>query len=411
LFKPLIGTLESLAEAVPKQLAALGQAERPHSIAWLLTQLLQTVQAHPPSRRVAVNLKPNGTAQARLIRSEGPTEVARRQGRANKQPKPEKNGPCACTGFSIGHVLGDETLAHQDFSLPGPFPVNWTRVYNSRLAKLDDGSLGARWITEFTTFLDTFGQGLVLHDADGRSHELPLPKVGKHHHDAIEYLTLVRSAEQQLVLLRGLDRRETYAREGDRFYLTHIQLRSGAGAMLHYEHRFNGRPVLSDINTYSDNDPEKRHLQLGTLLDDHGHIQGLWQVVDGTPLRQLCGYHYDTHGDLIAAQDEHGAAWHYQYQHHLLTRYTDRTGRGINLEWDGSGPHAKAIHEWADDGSFETRLAWDPNIRLTYVTDAHGQQTWHYYDALGYTYRLIHPDGREEWLFRDPRKNVIRHVH
>ncbi|AZL73602.1 RHS repeat-associated core domain-containing protein [Pseudomonas oryziphila] len=411
LFKPLIATLESLAEAVPKQLAALGQAERPHSIAWLLTHLLQTVQAHPPSRRLAINIKPNATAQARMIRSEGPTEVARRQGRANKQPKPEKNGPCACTGFSIGHVLGDETLAHQDFSLPGPFPVNWTRVYNSRLAKLDDGSLGARWITEFTTFLDTFGQGLVLHDADGRIHELPLPKVGKHHHDAIEYLTLVRTAEQQLVLLRGLDRRETYAREGDRFYLTHIQLRSGAGAMLHYEHQFNGRPVLSDINTYSDNDPEKLHLQLGTLLDDHGHIQGLWQVVDGTPLRQLCGYHYDTHGDLTAAQDEHGAAWQYQYRQHLITRYTDRTGRGINLEWDGNGPHAKAIHEWADDGSFETRLAWDPNIRLTYVTDAHGQETWHYYDALGYTYRLIHPDGREEWLFRDPRKNVIRHVH
>ncbi|WP_422403998.1 RHS repeat-associated core domain-containing protein, partial [Pseudomonas sp. GZD-209] len=161
----------------------------------------------------------------------------------------------------------------------------------------------------------------------------------------------------------------------------------------------------------ADNDPSKVHLQLGTLLDDHGHIQGLWQVVDGKPLRQLCAYHYDDQGDLIAAQDEHGAAWRYQYQHHLITRYTDRTDRGLNLEWDGSGPHARAIREWADDGSFETRLAWDEHIRLTTVTDAYGGQTRHYYDAEGYTYRIQHADERSEWLFRDARKNVIRHLH
>ncbi|CAK15841.1 RHS repeat-associated core domain-containing protein [Pseudomonas entomophila] len=411
LLGPLVRTLEDLAKVVPRRLEALGSAGMENSIAWLLTRLLETVLANPRRPGMAVAIRPGVTHQARHIHPEGPTEVVRSQVRANKQPKPGKNGPCACTGFSIGHVLGDETLAHQDFSLSGPFPVNWTRVYNSRLAALDQGSLGARWITEFTTCLDVVEKGVVFHDSDGRSHDYPLPKVGKPHYDPIEYVSLVRTAEQQLVLLRGLDRRETYARQGDRFYLTHIHLRSGAGAMLHYEHQFQGRPVLSDINTYSDNDPEKVHLQLGTLLDDHGHIQGLWQVVDGTPLRQLCAYHYDTHGDLIAAQDEHGAAWQYQYRQHLITRYTDRTGRGINLEWDGSGPQAKAIHEWADDGSFETRLAWDPNIRLTYVTDAHGQETWHYYDALGYTYRLIHPDGREEWLFRDERKNVIRHVH
>ena len=75
------------------------------------------------------------------------------------------------------------------------------------------------------------------------------------------------------------------------------------------------------------------------------------------------------------------------------------------------GREARAVREWADDGSFHTRLRWDERIRLTYVTDALGQQTWHYYDALGYTYRVRHPDGRSEWLFRDGAKNVVRHVH
>ncbi|WP_321941312.1 hypothetical protein, partial [Burkholderia cepacia] len=71
----------------------------------------------------------------------------------------------------------------------------------------------------------------------------------------------------------------------------------------------------------------------------------------------------------------------------------------------------RAVREWADDGSFDTRLEWDENIRLTYVTDAHGQETWHYCDILGYTYRIIHPDKRSEWFYRDDAKNVIRHVH
>jgi YD repeat-containing protein len=103
-------------------------------------------------------------------------------------------------------------------------------------------------------------------------------------------------------------------------------------------------------------------------------------------------------------------AWRYQYQHHLITRYTDRTGRGMNLQWQGYGVDAKAVREWADDGSFDTRLEWDENIRLVYVTDALGHETWHYYDSLGYTYRIRHADDRSDWFFRDDAKNVIRHV-
>jgi RHS repeat-associated protein len=86
----------------------------------------------------------------------------------------------------------------------------------------------------------------------------------------------------------------------------------------------------------------------------------------------------------------------------------------MNLAYDtsiDSGLHARAIREWADDGSSDTRLEWDKNIRLTYVTDALGHETRYYYDIAGYTYRIVYPDGLEEWLFRDDAKNVVRHVH
>ena len=81
----------------------------------------------------------------------------------------------------------------------------------------------------------------------------------------------------------------------------------------------------------------------------------------------------------------------------------------MNLEYNGTGSDAKAVREWSDDGSFATTLEWDSNIRLTYVTDALGGETWYYYDIQGYTYRIIHPDKLEEWFFRDDAKNVTRH--
>jgi hypothetical protein len=56
-------------------------------------------------------------------------------------------------------------------------------------------------------------------------------------------------------------------------------------------------------------------------------------------------------------------------------------------------------------------LEWSERIRRTTVTDALKHATHHYYDILGYTYRIVHADKNEEWYFRDERKNVVRHLH
>ncbi|MGE8452377.1 MAG: DUF6531 domain-containing protein, partial [Pseudomonadales bacterium] len=324
----------------------------------------------------------------------------------NQDPSPQKAGTCA----SISFAMGSEIISHTDFTLPGPFPIDWTRTYRSSLSAYDDDELGARWITPFTTRLDLIGDGLRYHAADGRSFDYPLPKVGEAHDDRVENLTLIRVSDVQIALYRGFDRRETYRRDGQRFLLVQIELRGGAGMLLGYEHQVGKQTVLSDLMTYQD-EPGQVHTHLGTLVDEDGRITGLWLMGENEPQRRLSLYQYDAAGDLILAQDENAATWTYQYQHHLITRYTDRSGRGMNVRWQGEGPDARAIHEWADDGSFETRLEWDRNIRLTYVTDANGHETWHYYDSLGYPYRVLHPDGLSEWFFRDDAKNVVRHVH
>ncbi|WP_347900828.1 RHS repeat-associated core domain-containing protein [Pseudomonas purpurea] len=404
--------LRALAPQLRRELNKLADPQNPDSLERLRQTLADSVKEWTLRNEngQGASVKPDAVSQAKYLASAGALEVTRRQKRGKKRPKEQKNGACPGTCKSISFAMGSESMEHTDFSLPGPFPVAWTRTYCSALSAYDQGVMGARWISEFTTRFDCVDDGLVFQDADGRSHDYPLPKVGLFHYDPIENFTLVRSGEQQLVLCRGFERKETYVRHGQRYLLSGIVQRNGAGIMLHHEHRHDDLPVLSDLITYQD-DVTKVHLHLGTLLDDHGRLIGLWEIRDGAPQRQLCAYQYDAVGDLVQAQDENGAAWNYQYQHHLITRYTDRTGRGMNLQWEGLGADAKAVREWADDGSFDTRLEWDENIRLTYVTDAHGYETWHYYDLLGYTYRIRHADGGSEWLFRDPAKNVVRHVH
>ncbi|RZI54285.1 MAG: RHS repeat protein, partial [Pseudomonas sp.] len=405
--------LRDLAPQLRTQITGLADPGAQHSIAALLVTLEGAVVSWRArnGHGQSFNIKPGVTNQAKRRGGEGKLEAVQFEKPANALPNDLKDCACATTIGSISFAMGSESVSHTDFSLPGPFPIEWTRTYCSSLDAFDEDVVGARWITPFTTRFDLVGDGLVFHDADGRSQEFPLPKVKLFHFNAIENLTVVRLSKDRLLLMRGLEHRETYVRRGKRFVLINKMLPNGAGVMLHHEHQHDGRLVLSELVTYSEKDLNKVHLRLGTLIDDQGRLTGVWEVRDGDVKRQLCAYQYDDYCDLVLAQDENGAAWRYEYQNHLITRYTDRTNRGLNLQWQGTGPDAKAVREWADDGSFDTRLAWDENIRLTYVTDALGHETRHYYDSLGYTYRICHADGRSEWFFRDSAKNIIRHVH
>ncbi|RQZ58171.1 DUF6531 domain-containing protein, partial [Burkholderia sp. Bp9004] len=404
-----IAALRRFAPELAAQIRRLADPTLEQSIGWIIAQWQRALAARGPRLGQSANVKLDTTSISNQARPGQPLEARGAECKAEQDPSDCKSGTCTGTGSNISFATGSESLTHTDFILPGPFPIAWTRSYRSSQAAYDSGELGARWTTVYTKRFDLAGERLRYHGADGRSHDYPLPTVGQHHEDRIEDITLVRVDDRTLVLCRGYERRETYRRDADSFQLVQIELRGGAGMLLAYEHRVGSRAVLSDLITYQD-DPSQPHTHLGTLVDEAGRITGLWLMGEHEPQRRLSLYRYDEAGDLILAQDENAAAWTYQYQHHLITRYTDRTGRGMNLVWQGEGADAKAVREWADDGSFDTRLEWDENIRLTYVIDAHGQETRHYYDSLGYTYRIVHPDQRSEWFFRDSAKNVVQHI-
>ncbi|MFJ7886439.1 DUF6531 domain-containing protein, partial [Pseudomonas sp. NPDC096917] len=233
------------------QISRLSDPRAVHSIGWLLHILANAVVTWRTrqSKGLSANVKPNTTSKAHHQASEGRLEVVNSQAKAKGNPNPTKNGACPATCHSISFATGSESLSHTDFSLPGPFPVEWTRTYNSSLDAYDHGVLGARWINAFTTRFERIDDGLRFYAADGRSHRYPLPNVGQYHHDPIENLTLVRSAADSLVLCQGFERKDTYVLHGQHYRLTHIELRNGAGVMLRYEHRHGDDSILSDVIT------------------------------------------------------------------------------------------------------------------------------------------------------------------
>ena len=423
----------------------------PRSIAWLLSKLLEASKTPPVIRNVVIS--PTRIAEVNVA-APGHQLVALSAENTGAAVPGCKNSPApSATGGSIDYATGAERLTHTDFMLPGRMPIVWHRTYCSSLGALDSaGPLGARWITPYTTRIEQAADGsLKYHAADGRTHAFPrlaAPSPGvanvqeAMHYNPIERLNLGRADDGLLLLGLGRDVVETYelapqfivaGQPRTRNRPVHYRLASvGTRAGHKTEFRYRTDGSLADIVSGD--------AHVHTEMDANGRIRALWQLRDGKPVRQLAAYTYaeqpDGSSDLVAAEDENQQAWAYEYQHegrtadapgnstHLLTRYTDRTGRAMHLRWmheaglatpiaPADSARAKAYREWADDGSLDVTLIWNRHIRLVTAIDALGGETRRYFDDLGYTYRIVHPEVRatdgqryahQEWFFRDEQK-------
>ena len=400
-FNNLIGKLEGLIPLVHQKLDSLVLPDT-GTVMWLIDLLIKAVSLKMVKGKMT-SVHEGRRNQRKNKRGEGRIDASKHGKKPQKPAGGCKNCPApARSSKSIGYALGEESFSHTDFTLPGVIPLDWTRTYCSNFTGNEEGGpLGPRWTTPFSARFDLMpdAQTLQYHDASGRSLTYPLLQVGQMKEDLIEGMSIVRISDDLISVTRGQEMLELYERHGERFELGMIRDRNGQGFGLSYTDG-----LLVSISSSAG-------ATVGFKHDALGRITEAFELDEGKPARALARYGYDDAGDLIEATDENGASWKYTYANHLITRYTDRTGRGMNVEWNGTGADAKAIHEWADDGTFETRLRWDDHQRLTYVTDALGNETRFHYDGLGYTTRIEYPDNTEEWFFRDEAKNVVKHAH
>ncbi len=413
-----LGTkIRSIGQVAQGKVNGLSDPNTLWTIGWLFSIMGMVAAKH---RQKKAQIKAKETTKANATHPSTATDKSNKQAHAENNANQCKN--CmGGTGGSITFAMGTEFFTHVDAQLGGIIQDSISRTYVSNLYQMDDAIFGARWVTPFTTKISRkfkyspekkdhkdYLNGLEYIGLDGRAINLPDLKKGQSIYDPIEQYTYTVLSDELHLIAYGEDEKRYYEKYGEDYRLSYIERKNGFKVALRYDHvSIDNKTILSDILFKQD---ESLLAHLALQLTPQGLVSDIWTIKNGQLDRVLASYNYDQQGDLVQATNEFTASYYYQYTHHLITRYTDLTHRGMNLKWDGILPTSKAIEEWADNASRASKLEWDKNIRKTTVLDVEGNSTEHYYDIDGYTYRIVYPDNFEEWFFRDDAKNITLHI-
>ncbi len=409
--------IRSIGQVAQGKVNGLSDPNTLWTIGWLFSIMGMVAAKH---RQKKAQIKAKETTKANATHPSAATDKSNKQAHSENNANQCKN--CmGGTGGSITFAMGTEFFTHVDAQLGGIIQDSIGRTYASNLYQMDDSIFGARWVTPFTTKISRkfkyspekkdhkdYLNGLEYIGLDGRAIDLPDLKKGQSIYDPIEQYTYTVLSDQLHLIAYGEDEKRYYEKYGEDYRLSYIERKNGFKVALRYDHvSIDNKTILSDILFKQD---ESLLAHLALQLTPQGLVSDIWTIKNGQLDRVLASYNYDQQGDLVQATNEFAASYYYQYTHHLITRYTDLTHRGMNLKWDGILPTSKAIEEWADNASRASKLEWDKNIRKTTVLDVEGNSTEHYYDIDGYTYRIVYPDNFEEWFFRDDAKNITLHI-
>ncbi|MGQ1137674.1 RHS repeat-associated core domain-containing protein [Acinetobacter baumannii] len=397
-----------LQQEATQAIAALSQtlqqqanAGQKYTLAWLLQETLKAIQALENKGNASVPINQTGEYERH---TKGDTlEFVSLQADALNAPPCE--GPDSQSGKSISYSIGAERVQHADFYLP-KIGFSFIRQYNSQMDEFDQSMVGARWMMPFSNMIQRTAQGYLFIDSKGRKHQLPASIIFETYEVPYEGIIVQPLKNGDLVLNFG----------GDWSFQFH---QFSVGQPYQLIQQFNEETkekidlsylIFEKVAYLQQVDFQLEHAkhQLKFAFSEQIKIIAVFLDDNAEPLAR---YDYDTQGNLIKAIDQNGHTRTYEYNDfHQLTRYTDRTGRGQNIRYESTDAKAKAIEEWADDGSFHTKLKWHPRLRQVAVYDAYDVPTYYYFDLNGFTYRTRLADGRESWYSRDGKKRITRQI-
>lgn len=389
--------LTSLSSAIQQQ----SNSGLKYSVAWLISETRKAIEALGGAISASVPITQTGELERHTI---GDTlEFVSLQADALSAPPCE--GPDSQTEDSISYSIGAERVNHADFYLP-KLGFAFSRQYNSQLEEFDDSMMGSRWMMPFSNQIIQNKQGYLFIDAKGRKHQFPSSILYEAYHVPFEGLTVEPIENGDLVLnFGGAWDFQFHSFNGGRHY--HLVLQSNEATqeqvVLNY--------LLVNQTAYLQTVDFQLKITQQSLKFAYNEQLKIIAIFVDEQAEPLARYQYDQQGNLVKAYDQNGHLRSYYYNsNHQLTRYSDRTGRGQNIRYESTSAQAKAVEEWADDGSFKTRLEWHPRLRQVAVYDAYEVPTYYYFDLDGFTYRTRLADGRESWFSRDKHKRITRQI-
>ena len=314
------------------------------------------------------------------------------------------NSICSVIGHPVDVGSGKVYTDRTDFSLPGPIPLVWDRIYYSVCGDYR-GPLGAGWFHAYDLALQFEGDGhsIAYRMPDGRNAYFRRIKPGDSCFIEQEQITLTREGDHYVV---------TDANEL-RHYFGSAQIHAGAAARVQKIERRGAKIAFS----YND----RGHLtgivdSAGRELAVHNDAAGRISQIDAPHPKHagqtfpIVRYAYDGLGDLKHSYDALDHAFTYEYRDHLLTKETNRAGLSFHFEYAELEPgRSYCTRTWGTDGIHDNTVEYDLDGQLTVVTNSLGHTTKYYWNELGLVIRTVDPLGHQA-ITRYTDSGRVRHA-
>jgi RHS repeat-associated protein len=284
-------------------------------------------------------------------------------GDGKEAPDPEKYPTCGTASHPVDVVTGRAfTLPITDLDLPGPLPLQWKRLYSSKMASRDVG-LGYGWAHSLGWWIEIERRRILVWNDQGMPVAFPVLEPGEEAHGAWGWV-LRRDAQGFVLDDDGpVKRRFGPADAGQRVYrLEAVFDRNRNQISIAYD-----GARLAEIT-----DSAGRKIRLTPSPDGRiGALEVLNAAAQGAWVR-FAEYQYDADGNLGSVRDADGFSWRYAYDdEHRLTADTDRTGLTFHFVY---GPDGRCVEAWGDyPGKRDPSLAEDvPPLLADGVTRVKG---------------------------------------
>ncbi len=282
---------------------------------------------------------------------------------------------CKLFGEPVDAATGRVFAENTDFSLSGPIPLEWNRIYHS------DGEvpspIGSNWHHSYHIgYWEMENEFITILLPDSREIVVPPLHLGDRFYHRKEKITWFRDKEGYGYRNNdGLTYRFSQLGYADNFYPI-TQITNDLGFKIQFNYR-NGGVLYQIIDSAG--------RLLDVTSDSNNRITGVSTNNNGEKIN-LIRYEVDNNDNLVKVTDANNVSKHFYYEGHLLVRLTNQSGLNFYWEYEGKGDNAKCIHTWGDNGILEYWTQYDKGKTMT--TNAIGHSTTYYYDASNLIYRI-----------------------
>jgi RHS repeat-associated protein len=332
-----------------------------------------------------------------MVNIPDPAEALLNRLKRSKAKAPASNQGCGREGEPIDVVSGANLEETVDYVVEGALPIRWQRLYDSAQAGRH-GPLGwgYRHFYERTLVRDLDGFRYV--DEQGTTFSFPTLRADGE-----------SSATFGFVLRRLSPSAYRIDHAGQPSMEFAFDARNSQARLVRFslgEHNLVFRYDAADVLVGMDSSDGA---QVRIKYDARQLITGLELAMPGDLVaRVIAAYEYDEGDHLLRWVDANGHQATFAYDSaHRMVRKGDRRGYSYHYEYDSAG---RCTHSFGDDGLYDIRLRYLPEMRATEVVYSSGATWLYFYDENGTITRILDPYGSEKKRIVGPLGHVIQEI-